>query len=188
MIVRSTSARLASIVTLAMLTGCSTTGWRAQEIDGSSQPAFETSVTSLQERLAPRRRAEFETSLAIVWLRQNSVGAGDADSDGSIDVNEMRALQQAAEDVFADVRRGVFAFAEHEASGADYARQLDGLTYDGVIDLAAATPGDVFLNAVRDEKLLIQCKGWRQVPGKQNTWTNERFPSAVISRRCRARR
>ena len=171
MIVRCAFARLASMVTLAALTGCSTTGWRAQEIDGSSQRAL-------------------ETSLAIIWLRQTSVGAGDADSDGSIDVNEVRALQQSAEDVFTDLRRGVFSFAvaERDASGADYAKQLDGLTYGEVIDLAAATPGDVFLNAVRDEKLATQCRGWREVAGKQNTWTNERFPSAVISRRCKARR
>ena len=190
MIVRSALAQLASIATLAMLAGCSTTGWRAREIDGSSQAALETSITSLQERLAPRRRADLETSLAIIWLRQTSAGAGDADSDGSIDVNEIRALQQAAEDVFTDVRRGVwsFAVAERDGGGADYARQLDGLTYHEVIDLAAATRGDVFLHAVREQKLTAQCRGLRQVPRQPNVWTDEPFDSAIVSRHCRTRR
>jgi DNA-binding protein Fis len=183
-------ARFASIAMLALLAGCSAAGWRAQEIDGSSQPAFEASVTSLQERLAPHRRAELETSLAIIWLRRTSAGAGDTDSDGSVDVNEIRVLQQAAEHVFEDVRRGVFAFTteDNPAAGAEYVRQLDGLSYDDVIDLAAATSGEVLLDAVREQELDNQCRGLRRVAGSPDTWTDDKFRSAVISKHCRTRR
>jgi hypothetical protein len=86
-------SRLTLIMTVAIVTGCSTTGWRAQKIDGSSLATLEKSVVSLQQRLSSRRRADLEAALAVIWLKNAAVGAGDLDSDGRVDLNEVRALQ-----------------------------------------------------------------------------------------------
>jgi uncharacterized protein (AIM24 family) len=182
-------ARLALIMALA-IAGCSTAGWRTQRIDGTSRSAFEESVTSLQGRLPPRRRAEFDTALAVIWMRDATVGGGDLDSDGRVDVDEIRALQRVAEGVLADMRRGVFVSALKEDAGNlnAYLRQLDGLGYDDVIGLAAPTSGDVFTDAVRQRELEIRCGGWRQVQsGPRNVYRQESIKSPVMSRYCAGR-
>jgi hypothetical protein len=140
---------------------------------------------SLQQRLPSRRRAELETALAILWLRSAVVGAGDLDSDGRVDLNEVRALQDAAEDVLTDLKRGVFvASIEEGADTADgYAKQLDGLGYDGVIRLAAPTSGDVFADAVRQQRAEMRCSGVRRVPGSSAA-RQEPIKSPVLSRYC----
>jgi hypothetical protein len=181
--------RLALIVACAMLAGCSTSGWRTQKIEGGTESAFEESVASLQERLPPHRRAEFDTALAVIWMRDATVGAGDLDSDGRVDVDEIRALQTVAEGVLADIRRGVFVSAREGAQSLDaYLRQLDGLGYDDVISLAAPTGGDVFSDAVRQREVEIRCGGWRQVQsGSRNVYHQESIKSPVMSRYCARR-
>jgi hypothetical protein len=153
-------------LTIAMLAGCSSIGWRAQEIDGSSAAAFERSVASLQGRLTPRRRAELETALAIIWLRTTGDGAADRNSDSFVDVNEIRALQVTAEDTLTEIRRGVFAASslERSAQAADYLKQLDGLSHYEVTSLAAATSGEVFLAAVKERRAAAQCEDVRVDP------------------------
>jgi hypothetical protein len=178
-------SRLTLIMTAAIVTGCSTTGWRAQKIDGSSPSTLEVSVVSLQQSLPSRRRAELETALAVIWLRNAAVGAGDLDSDGRVDLNEVRALQAAAEDVLTDLKRGVFVASIQE--GADtaggYAKQLNGLGYDAIIRLADPTSGDVFADAVRQQRAESRCSGVRQVPGSSAA-RQESIKSPVISRYC----
>src|SRR5262245_23639442 len=100
-------SRLALMMALAFLVGCSSAGWRAQRIDGNTESSFERSVGVLQQTLPARRREDFEVALAVLWLRSSAAGDGDADSDGLVDVNEMKALQQLSEEVLTDIKRGV---------------------------------------------------------------------------------
>jgi hypothetical protein len=186
------AGRLALMACLAALAGSAAAGERSQRIDGSSPAMFEQSVGSLQERLSPRRRAKFETSLAIIWLRTTTEGGGDLNADGSVDMSEIRALQQLGDDVLAEIRRGVFVYAvgEREANAADYVGQLDGLGYHGVLDLADATSGAVFLQAVRRPPQNLRCRGLRQRADSRYTLVSEppTLKSAIGSRLCQARR
>lgn len=171
--------RLALLMTVAMVAGCSTAGWRSQRIDGSSQPAFERSVALLQERLPSRRRADFETSLAVIWLRDAIAGAGDVDADGDVDVAEARALMDAADRVLTDIRRGVFiAELEERGDSVDgYVNQLGGLRYDEIIELADLTSGDVFIDAARGQQKGARCREWKREPPP--------IKAPVMSRYCR---
>jgi hypothetical protein len=173
-------SRLTLIVAFGVVAGCATTGWRAQKIDGSGTSAFERSVVSLQEQLPSRRRAELDTALAVIWMRNSAVGTGDADSDGRVDVDEIRALQTAADDVLTDIRRGVFAGTVQERSpaGAAYVKQLDGLGYEDVVGLAATTSGDVFLSAAKRERDRVRCIDARERNGRSEP------PTGFMSRYC----
>lgn len=176
-------SRLALIVALTVLAGCSSTGWRTQKIDGSSAGTFERSVGLLQEGLPARRRAEFEVALAVIWMRSNAVGAGDINSDGRVDVDETRELQRLSEGVLTDIKRGVFVSAA-QARGQDpgsYVQRLHGLSYDDVMSLADATDGVVFIAEVREREKLARCRGWRRV---SDVYVREPIRSPVISRFC----
>jgi hypothetical protein len=85
---------LAVIVVIAVPSVCSAARWHALRIDGSTEAAFERSVGSLQERLTKRRRAKLEAALAIIWFRQASADAGDTNSDGFVDVGEVRTCRR----------------------------------------------------------------------------------------------
>jgi hypothetical protein len=163
-------SRLTLILACSIGAGCSTGGWRAQKINGNSPSAFETSVVSLQEQLPLRRRAEFETALAVIWMRSATLDAGDANSDGRVDMQELRALEAVADDVLTDIRRGVFAGSVPERGGAaaNYLRQLDGQRYEDVIGLATITSGTVFAAAARTARDQTRCRNvkrdWRSEP------------------------
>lgn len=176
-------SRLALIMALSLLAGCSSTGWRAHEIDGSSEATFERSVGLLQESLPARRRAEFEVALAVIWTRNITVGAGDLDADGRVDVDEVRALQRLSEDALTDVRRGVLVSAAHERGDnpGSYVQQLHGLSYDDVLNLADPTNGMVFIAEVRQREKLSRCRGWRR---SRDVYVREPIQSPVISRFC----
>ena len=174
--------RLTLILSFCILASCSTGGWRAQRIDGSSTSVFEVSVGSLQEQLPSRRRAELETALAVIWIRNTTVDAGDANSDGRVDVGEIRTLRATADDVLTDIRRGVFAgtVQERGPAGVAYVKQLDGLRYEDVIGLAATTSGYVFMRAATKERAQRQCRN-----GRDREWRSK--PPAVMSRYCARR-
>jgi hypothetical protein len=182
-------ATLAAIAVVAVPSVCSAAGWRGLRIDGSTPAAFERSVGSLQERLTKRRRAKLEAALAIIWFRQTSADAGDTNSDGLVDVVEVRELHRTADDVLTDIRRGVFmsTTAARDAGAADYIEQLGGLAYHDVIDLAAATPGDVFLTAMRREADRVRCSGLRKRAGSEHMLTDDRLKSSFTSRYCARR-
>jgi hypothetical protein len=115
-------------------------------IDGSSAASFEASIVRLQNELPTRRREDFETALAVIWIR-STVASADADSDGDMDLDDIRLLEAHADALLTDIRRGnvVSAIEEREQDGytaADYFHQLDGLGYDEVLSLAGRPSAD----------------------------------------------
>jgi hypothetical protein len=127
---------------------------RARRIDGSSPARFEASVASLQNELRERRREDFDVALAIIWV-SNTVDS-DFDDDGDTDLDDMRLLEQDADDLLTNIRRGNVvsaiqdrAEAGDEYTAADHFKQLDGLGYDEVVSLAGRPSGESYQAAVR---------------------------------------
>ena len=125
---------------------------RTKRIDGSNAARFETSVALLQNDLPARRRQDFDVALAMIWLR-NTVDS-DFDDDGDTDLDDIRRLEQDADDLVTAIRRGnlVSAVLEREAPGgeytvADYFQELDGLGYDEVVGLAGVERAESELSA-----------------------------------------
>lgn len=135
---RVRAAKLLLLVGAAILVGCSS----SRRIDGTSAATFERSVAMLQNDLPPRRRDDFDVALAVVWMRATGQDAGDFDGDGDADYFDVRAMADNAGDLLAAIQRGDLVAAiedgEREAAVAAYFKQLDGLGYDGVVELAGA--------------------------------------------------
>jgi hypothetical protein len=119
--------------------------WRDRRIDGSSGAKFESSVAQLQNSLPPRRREDFDIALAVIWLSESLGSAGlDLDGNGDVDHADLRRLADETMDLLPDIQRGdLLPTIEKRAAGsggrytaASYVRQLDGLTYEEVFDLA----------------------------------------------------
>jgi len=119
---------------------------RDGRIDGSSAANFEASVAALQRGLPSRRREDFEIALAVIWT-SNALGPSgldqDGDGDGDADVIDSQTLAKNTYDLLTDIQRGdvLSSIERRERKGgkytaADYVRQLDGLGYDEVLDLA----------------------------------------------------
>ncbi|HET8697444.1 MAG TPA: hypothetical protein VFO94_08165 [Gammaproteobacteria bacterium] len=131
-------AALGSAVTLAQ------SGGREARIDGSSAPNFEASVAHLQQGLSGRRRDDFESALAIVWMTRSLGPRGlDRDGDGDVDLIDSHWLVERTTELLSDIQRGDLlasiekrARAGDEYTAADYMRELDGLGYDEVLSLA----------------------------------------------------
>ena len=147
---------IASALSLGVIASTSTypqqTGWRDRHIDGSSEAAFEISVATLQKELPSHRREDFEIALAAIWMSK-SLGPGglDLDGDGDVDVIDSRLLADDTLALLTDIERGdLLPSIEKRGrkagkyTAADYVRQLDGLGYDQVLDLAGR-PSDVSL-------------------------------------------
>jgi hypothetical protein len=142
----------ALVTALATLSAHSqSTGWRDLRIDGSSLASLEASVASLQNALPPDRREEFEIALAVIWTR-HTLGAGDLDQDGDVDLDDGQSLKESTAALLTDIQRGNLyaAIAErsehaHQYTATDYLEELDGLIYDDVLRLAgepsAVLPG-----------------------------------------------
>ena len=118
--------------------------WRALRIDSSTPERFQASVASLQNALSASARDDFETALAAIWIGNTTTG--DIDKDGFFDLGDVSELRRYSEELLADIHRGdlVVAIEELDVSGdeystADYFEQLDGLGYEGVLDLAGLT-------------------------------------------------
>jgi hypothetical protein len=130
-------------------------GEAVRRIDGSSPASFERSVASLQNELPSRERGDFEIALAVIWLK-NTLGFGDADRDGDVDVDDMKLLENDSIDLLAEIRRGDLLSAvekrEKNAGGytaTAYRQQLDGLAYDEVVELAGRPTNEPYLDALR---------------------------------------
>lgn len=142
---------------------------RTRRIDGSSPTRFEASVAALQNELRGRRREDFDVALAVIWV-SNTVDS-DFDDDGDTDLDDMRLLEQDADDLLTNIRRGNVASAIEERAeigdeytAADYFKQLDGLGYDEVVSLAGRPSGESYRAAVRRLGAEAQCGQ----PGEQS--------------------
>lgn len=97
-------SKLTICMAAVVLAGCaSTSGWRALQIDGSSEATFRESVTRLDQEL-PRTFHRQMFALALTDI----------------------------------ARAGVLGASDSEAAytNEDFFSEVDGLTYEGVIDLA----------------------------------------------------
>jgi len=133
-----------------------------RRIDGSSLTRFEASVAALQNELRGRRREDFDVALAVIWV-SNTVDS-DFDDDGDMDLDDMRLLEQDADDLLTNIRRGNVASAIEdrveigdEYTAADYFKQLDGLGYDEVVSLAGRPSAESYRAAVRRLGTEAQC-------------------------------
>ena len=143
-------------------------GWRARQIDGSSQSSFEASVALLQNELPPRRREDFEAALAVIWI-SNTVDSADLDHDGDVDIDDIRVLKEDAADLLTDIQRGdlVTAVEEREQDGdeytaTDFLEQLDGLGYDEVLSLADRPSRELYLATMRRYRAVGLCGAQRE--------------------------
>jgi hypothetical protein len=155
---------------------------RALRIDGRSPERFAASLAALQTALPAGEREELETALAIVWLTNASNG-GDIDRDGQLEPDDLRELQTQSADLLEDINRGdlVATVEKLDARGgdytsADYFAALDGLGYDGVLELAGrAREAPEITRAVRAYKAQILCRDvWSAVRRK---WCDAFFRS-----------
>jgi hypothetical protein len=120
----------------AVVAACSS----GRRIDGSSAATFERSVAVLQNDLSPRKRDDFDNALAVTWMRAAGLGSGDVDGDGDTDYFDARAMADKVGELLAAIQRGDFVSAVEKSRGvavaAAYFKQLDGLGYDEVVELA----------------------------------------------------
>lgn len=121
-----------------------TTDWRELRIDASSPIDFERSVAALQNALPARNREQLEIALAVIWMTGPAgPGSLDRDGDGLVTGIDSRLLAEGTIDLLADIQRGdlLASIEKHGEQGsrftaADYVRQLDGLGYEDVLNLA----------------------------------------------------
>jgi hypothetical protein len=146
------------ICATAVLTISANAASRDQRIDGSSARAFEQSIALLLTELPRRRREDFEIALAVIWIRNFSDGSVDIDRDGDIDVDDVLLLNGATIDMMAAIARGdlVPALQRSEATAngytaEDYFKQLDGLQYDEVMNLAVSPGSDPSISTLVQE-------------------------------------
>ena len=163
------------LVGAAILAGCSS----SRRIDGASAATFERSVAMLQNDLPARQRDDFDVALAVVWMRAAGLDAGDVDGDGDTDYFDARAMADNAGDLLAAIQRGDLVAAAEKSKGkavaAAYFKQLDGLGYDDVVELA---------NAADDERYVAQLKRHAACPPKQG-WRDARPPPGGYTSRIR---
>jgi hypothetical protein len=136
------------VVALAAAALHAQSGRDEQRLDGSTPAKLEASVVSLQNALSPRRREDFEVALAMIWI-QRTTDSADLDTDGILDVDDIRLLEADATALLTAIQRGnlVSAIEQREKAGSEltaagYFALLDGLGYDEVLALAGRTDLD----------------------------------------------
>jgi hypothetical protein len=103
-------AKVMPLLTVLVLAGCASMGeWRELRIDGSNESAFDESISRLDAELPYSHRLMFQLALTDIMG------------------TEAQSSRQTSND-------GAEAYTKEE-----YRRQLDGLTYEGVIALADRT-------------------------------------------------
>jgi hypothetical protein len=78
------------ILSVAILAACAGSGWRAQQIDGSTSATVERSVGLLRNALPPPRREEFDIALRMIFMRTAGYHAGDLNGDGDVNAQDSR--------------------------------------------------------------------------------------------------
>ena len=155
------AAKLLLLAGAAILAGCSS----SRRVDGNSAATFERSVAMLQNDLPPRKREDFEIALAVTWMRAAGLDSGDVDQDGDTDYFDARAIADDARDLLAAIRRGdLVATIEDSKRGAvatAYFKQLDGLRYDEVIELAGADEAASYVADMKRRVSQSGCEGWK---------------------------
>jgi hypothetical protein len=158
---RVRSAKLLLLAGVAIVAGC-TSGRR---IDGTSAAAFERSVAMLQNDLRPRHRDDFDVALAVTWMRAAALDAGDVDGDGDTDYFDARAMADNAGDLLAAIQRGDLVSTIEDSKGqgaaAAYFKQLDGLGYDEVVELAGDVDPESYVADIRRRIAQNACVTWK---------------------------
>jgi hypothetical protein len=174
-VTRMRAALALLLVGAAILAACSS----GRRIDGTSAATFERSVAMLQNDLPARRRDEFDIALAVVWMRAARLDAGDVDGDGDTDYFDARAMADNVGELLAAIQRGDLVSAAEKSKGeavaGAYFKQLDGLGYDDVVELA---------NAADDERYVAQLKRQAACPPQQG-WRDARPPPGGYTSRIR---
>jgi hypothetical protein len=152
----------ATLVALVSLLAACTSSRR---IDGSSAATFERSVAMLQNDLSARRREDLEVALAVTWMRAAGLDAGDVDGDGDTDYFDARAMADNAGDLLAVIQRGDLVSAIEDSKGAAvaaaYFKQLDGLGYDEVVELAGTLDAESYEADLKRQVSQTGCDGWK---------------------------
>jgi hypothetical protein len=155
-------------------------GWRELRIDGGSPERFQASVAAIQNALTASRRDDFETALATIWLG-NTIDPNRY-KDGQFAPAELGDLRADSGDLLADIARGDLVAAiedldesTDESAVADYFEQLDGLGYEGVLDLAGRLDKEVG-PAMRAYKAQLLCRDQQTMPIRQK-WCAAFFSS-----------
>jgi len=155
------SVKLLLLAGVAILAACST----GRRIDGSNAATFERSVAMLQNDLRARRREDFEVALAVTWMRAAALDAGDVDGDGDTDYFDARAMADNASDLLAAIQRGDLVSTIEDSKGkavaAAYFKQLDGLGYDGVVELAGNLGTGPYVADMKRRVSQAGCDGWK---------------------------
>lgn len=152
-------AKFMPILSVAILAACSGSGWRAQQIDGSTSATVERSVGLLRNALPPPRREEFDIALGVIFMRTAGYPAADLNGDGDVNDLDGRKLADMATALWTEIARGDLVTAI-EAHGHDvaaaYFRVLDRLTYDDVLQLAGDADSE-YLALVRQQLSAAGC-------------------------------
>lgn len=158
------AAKLLLLVGAAVLAGCSS----GRRIDGSNAATFERSVAMLQNDLRARRREDFEVALAVTWMRAAALDAGDVDGDGDTDYFDARAMADNASDLLAAIQRGDLVSTIEDSKGkavaAAYFKQLDGLGYDEVVEIAGDLDLGPYAANLKRQVSQTACSGWQGRP------------------------
>ena len=154
-------AKLLALASVAMLAACANTSWRARQIDGSSAATFERSVAMMQNELPSRRRESLDVALVVIFMRAAALDAGDFDGDGDVDYFDARSASDTARNLLTEVQRGNLVSAAEESKGnavaAAYFGQLDGLGYDGVVELAGDVDAGSYQGVLKRQRSQAAC-------------------------------
>ena len=119
----------------------------------------------LQNDLPPGKRGDLDIALAVTWMRAAGLDSGDVDQDGDTDYFDARAMADGARDLLAAIERGDLVATIEDAKGgavaAAYFKQLDGLGYDEVIELAGVTEAGTYVADMKRRVSQSGCEGWK---------------------------
>ncbi len=157
----STARALLLVVGIAIVAACSS----SRRIDGSSAATFERSVAMLQNDLPRGKRSDLDIALAVTWMRSAGLDSGDVDQDSDTDYFDARVIADEARDLLAAIGRGDLVPTIEDSKGgaaaAAYFKQLDGLGYDEVMELAGAVEAASYVADMKRRVSQSGCDGWK---------------------------